>query len=98
MVVKSEVLNDFSIFIDVFIVELSTDGAVNLTLDMKGHMIIENLNLKPAIDAMMRDFLDPSWRKEPSKETSSKILPCRDGSCWKMFKPIASLIAKGKLK
>ncbi|GJV33642.1 hypothetical protein Tco_1394042 [Tanacetum coccineum] len=60
MVIKSEVLNDFSIFIDVFIVELSTDGAVNLILDMKGHMIIENLNLKPAIDAMMRDFLEMS--------------------------------------
>ncbi|GJS72390.1 hypothetical protein Tco_0705231 [Tanacetum coccineum] len=29
---------------------------------------------------------------------SSKILPCGDGSCWKTFKPIASLIAKGKLK
>nr|GEY25151.1 hypothetical protein [Tanacetum cinerariifolium] len=37
-------------------------------------------------------------RKELSKETSSKILPCGDGSCWKTFKLIASLIKKGKLK
>nr|GEX08858.1 integrase, catalytic region, zinc finger, CCHC-type, peptidase aspartic, catalytic [Tanacetum cinerariifolium] len=29
------------------------------------------------------------------QETSSKILPYGDGSCWKMFKPIDSLIAKG---
>ncbi|GKF12087.1 hypothetical protein Tco_0050013 [Tanacetum coccineum] len=61
-------------------------------------MVIKNLDLKPKVDAMMRDFLDPSRWKELSKETSSKILPCGDGSCWKTFKPIASLIAKGKLK
>nr|GEU74702.1 hypothetical protein [Tanacetum cinerariifolium] len=35
-------------------------GQVNLTLKMKGDMIIENLNLKPMIDAMMRDFLEIS--------------------------------------
>ncbi|GKA45070.1 putative ribonuclease H-like domain-containing protein [Tanacetum coccineum] len=29
---------------------------------------------------------------------SSKILPYGDGSCWKTFKPVASLITKGKLK
>nr|GEW69796.1 hypothetical protein [Tanacetum cinerariifolium] len=28
----------------------------------------------------------------------SKILLCGDGSCWKTFKPVASLIEKGKLK
>ncbi|GJR21137.1 hypothetical protein Tco_0969664 [Tanacetum coccineum] len=28
------------------------------------------------------------------QETSSKILPCGDGSCWKTFKLVASLIAK----
>nr|GEY62950.1 hypothetical protein [Tanacetum cinerariifolium] len=43
------------------------------------------------------EFCGPS-RKELSKETSSKIPPCCDGSCWKTFKPIASLIAKGKVK
>nr|GEY69525.1 hypothetical protein [Tanacetum cinerariifolium] len=43
-------------------------------------------------------FCGPSQWKELSKETSSKILPCGDGSCWKTFKPVASLIAKGKLK
>ncbi|GKF61219.1 hypothetical protein Tco_0181273, partial [Tanacetum coccineum] len=43
-------------------------------------------------------FCGPSQWKELSKETSSKILLRGDGSCWKTFKPIASLIAKGKLK
>nr|GEX23032.1 hypothetical protein [Tanacetum cinerariifolium] len=33
-------------------------------------------------------FRSPSQWKELSKETGSKILPSRDGSCWKMFKPI----------
>ncbi|GJS71994.1 hypothetical protein Tco_0704835 [Tanacetum coccineum] len=36
----------------------------------------------------------PSQWKELSKETSSKILPCGDRSCWKTFKLIASLIVK----
>nr|GEW10139.1 hypothetical protein [Tanacetum cinerariifolium] len=36
--------------------------------------------------------------EELSKEMSSKILPCGDRSCRKTFKPIASLVAKGKLK
>ncbi|GKA14413.1 hypothetical protein Tco_0694059 [Tanacetum coccineum] len=61
-------------------------------------MVIKDLDLEPKIDAMMRGFLDPSWWKELSKETSSKILPCENGSCWKMFKPTASLIAMEKLK
>nr|GEX96162.1 hypothetical protein [Tanacetum cinerariifolium] len=49
-------------------------------------MVIKNLDLEPKSDAMMRDFLN--------KETGSKILPSRDGSCWKTFKLIASLIMK----
>ncbi|GKD05863.1 hypothetical protein Tco_1180837 [Tanacetum coccineum] len=61
-------------------------------------MVIKDLDLEPKIDAIMRDFLDSSRWKELSKETSSKILLCGDGSCWKMFKPIASFIAKGKFK
>nr|GEX50256.1 hypothetical protein [Tanacetum cinerariifolium] len=44
------------------------------------------------------DIYSPFWWKELSKELGSKILPCGDGSCWKMFKPIASLIMKRKLK
>ncbi|GKC86456.1 hypothetical protein Tco_1142173, partial [Tanacetum coccineum] len=47
---------------------------------------------------IIAEFCDPSRWKELSKEMSSKTLPCGDGSCWKIFKPIASLIAKGKLK
>ncbi|GKF10420.1 hypothetical protein Tco_0048346, partial [Tanacetum coccineum] len=61
-------------------------------------MVIKDLDLEPKIDAMLREFLDPSWCKELSKETSIKILPGGDGSCRKTFNPIASLIAKGKLK
>nr|GEV33382.1 hypothetical protein [Tanacetum cinerariifolium] len=47
---------------------------------------------------IVAEFCDSSRWKELSKETSSKILPCGDGSFWKTFKPIASLIAQGKLK
>ncbi|GJR34114.1 hypothetical protein Tco_1209798 [Tanacetum coccineum] len=47
---------------------------------------------------IIMEFCSLSRRKEMSKETSSKILPCGDRSCWKTYKPIASLIAKGKLK
>ncbi|GKA36074.1 hypothetical protein Tco_0722565 [Tanacetum coccineum] len=61
-------------------------------------MVIKDLDLEPKIDAMMRDFLDPSQWKELSKEMSCKILPYGDRSCWKTFKLIASLIAKGNLK
>ncbi|GKB98092.1 hypothetical protein Tco_0984229 [Tanacetum coccineum] len=109
MVVEGEVLNDFPRFISILIAEFSASGAVNLTLKMKGDMITENLDLKPKINAMMRDFLEqvlemspcfgyrfsmmllehqdivaefcgPSQWKELSKESSSKILPCGDGS------------------
>nr|GEZ12233.1 hypothetical protein [Tanacetum cinerariifolium] len=41
-------------------------------------------------------FCNPSRWKELSKETSSKILPCGDGSFWKTL--VASLIAKRKFK
>ncbi|GKC57022.1 hypothetical protein Tco_1084620, partial [Tanacetum coccineum] len=57
MVVEGEVLNDFPRLVCVLIAEFSASGAVNLTLKMKGDMIIENLDLKPKIDAMMMDFL-----------------------------------------
>nr|GEX59672.1 hypothetical protein [Tanacetum cinerariifolium] len=32
---------------------------------------------------IVTEFCSPSWWKELSKETSSKTLPCGDGSCWK---------------
>ncbi|GKE59419.1 hypothetical protein Tco_1498604, partial [Tanacetum coccineum] len=38
---------------------------------------------------IVAEFCGPSRRKELSKETSSKILPCGDRSCWKTFKPTA---------
>ncbi|GJR06315.1 hypothetical protein Tco_0529299 [Tanacetum coccineum] len=93
MVVDGEVLNNFPRFIGILIAEFAAGGAVNLALKMKGDMIIKNLDSKTTINAMMRDFLDPSRWKELSKESGSKILPCGDGSCRKAFKPIASLIA-----
>ncbi|GJR63818.1 hypothetical protein Tco_0009883 [Tanacetum coccineum] len=73
MVVEGEVLNDFSRFVGILIAEFAAGGAVNLALKMKGDMIIKNLDLKPTIDAMMRDFL---YVKEVEQgEMSSKILP-----------------------
>ncbi|GKG18137.1 hypothetical protein Tco_0372435, partial [Tanacetum coccineum] len=57
MFVKDEVLNDFPRFIGVLIEEFAAGDAVNLTLKMKGDMIINFLDLKPTIDAVMRDFL-----------------------------------------
>nr|GEX46717.1 reverse transcriptase domain-containing protein [Tanacetum cinerariifolium] len=58
MVVDGEVLNDFPRFVPILIAEFTADGAVNLPLKMKRDMIIINLDLKPMIDAMMRDFLE----------------------------------------
>ncbi|GJX89707.1 hypothetical protein Tco_0341721, partial [Tanacetum coccineum] len=43
---------------------------------------------------IIAEFCGPSRWIELSKEMSSKILLCGDGSCWKTFKPIASLIVK----
>nr|GEZ64247.1 hypothetical protein [Tanacetum cinerariifolium] len=57
MVIKSEVLNDFPRFVGILIADFSSGSVVNLALKMKGDMIIKDLDLKPTIDAMMRDFL-----------------------------------------
>ncbi|GJV37961.1 hypothetical protein Tco_1410438, partial [Tanacetum coccineum] len=62
MVVESEVLNDFSRFIGILIAEFAAAGTVNLALKIKRDMIIKPLDLKPTIDAMMRDFLQISLR------------------------------------
>nr|GEV30595.1 caffeic acid 3-O-methyltransferase-like [Tanacetum cinerariifolium] len=56
VVVESEVLNDFPRFIGILIAEFFADGAVSLALKMERCMIIKDLDLKPTIDAMMRDF------------------------------------------
>ncbi|GKG00370.1 hypothetical protein Tco_0302060, partial [Tanacetum coccineum] len=58
MVVEGEVLNDFLRFVGILIVEFAVGGAVNFALKMKGDMIIKNLDLKPMIDAVMREFLE----------------------------------------
>nr|GFA03236.1 hypothetical protein [Tanacetum cinerariifolium] len=57
VVVESEVLNDFPRFVGILIAEFAAAGTVNLALKMKGVMIIKDLDLKPMIDDMMRDFL-----------------------------------------
>ncbi|GKD77720.1 hypothetical protein Tco_1340341 [Tanacetum coccineum] len=62
MVVKGEVLNNFPRFVSILVAEFAAGGVVNLAFKMKGDMIIENLDLKPTIDAMMREFLEISLR------------------------------------
>ncbi|GKE66725.1 hypothetical protein Tco_1520886, partial [Tanacetum coccineum] len=98
MVIKGEVLNDFLSFLDVLIAEFAVGGAVNLEHEMKGDMIIKKFGFEAndrwRDEGLFRSF---PWKKL-SKESGSKILPCGDGSCWKTFKPISSLIAKGILK
>ncbi|GKC39593.1 hypothetical protein Tco_1051977 [Tanacetum coccineum] len=61
--------------------KLTTSRLINGSSCGRIDMVIKDLDLEPKVDAMMRDFLDPSRWKELSKETSSKILPCGDGSC-----------------
>ncbi|GJQ88923.1 hypothetical protein Tco_0000062 [Tanacetum coccineum] len=78
--------------------KLATGRLIDGSSCDESDMVINYLDLEPKIDAMMMDFLDPSRWKELSKETSSKILPCGDGSCWKTFKLVASLLGKEKLK
>nr|GEX75598.1 hypothetical protein [Tanacetum cinerariifolium] len=70
------------------VTKLTTSRLVNGSSCGGIDMVIKDLDLKPKVDAMMRDFLDPSRWKELSKEMSNKILPCGDGSSWKTFKPI----------
>nr|GEV38788.1 zinc finger, CCHC-type [Tanacetum cinerariifolium] len=57
MVIKGKVLNDIPRFFGILIAEFAASGSVNHALKMKRDMIIKNLDLKPMIDAMMRDFL-----------------------------------------
>ncbi|GJR03935.1 hypothetical protein Tco_0526919 [Tanacetum coccineum] len=86
MVIEGEVLNDFPRFVGILIAEFADGSAVNLALKMKGDMIVENLDLKPTIDAVMRDFLDwavPSSGGKNEQRISRKILPGGDGSCGK---------------
>nr|GEW46456.1 hypothetical protein [Tanacetum cinerariifolium] len=95
---ENEVLYKCQRFLGVLIMKLTNNDVVNFALKMKRDTIIKNLDMEPKINAVMRDFLDSFWWKELSKETGSEILPSGDGSHGKMFKPLASLIKKGKLK
>nr|GEV90035.1 ribonuclease H-like domain-containing protein [Tanacetum cinerariifolium] len=77
-------------------IKLTTSRLVNGSSYDGIDMVIKDLDLDPK--NIVVEFFDPSRGEELSKETSIKILPCCDGSCWKMFKPIASLITKGKFE
>nr|GEU35496.1 copia protein [Tanacetum cinerariifolium] len=50
MVIEGKVLNDFSRFVGVLIMEFAAGGAVNFVLKMKGDMIIIFFNFKPMIE------------------------------------------------
>ncbi|GKA87412.1 hypothetical protein Tco_0809176 [Tanacetum coccineum] len=47
---------------------------------------------------IVAEFYGPSWRKELSKEMSSKILPCGDGSCWEDIQANCWLDHEGKIE
>nr|GFB45148.1 hypothetical protein [Tanacetum cinerariifolium] len=86
-----------SVASDASVMKLAIGQLVNGLSCHGSAMVIEDSDLEPKIDAMMREdiiteFYGPSRWKELSKKTSSKILKCGDGSCWKMFNPVASLI------
>nr|GEY80638.1 hypothetical protein [Tanacetum cinerariifolium] len=68
---EGEVLNDFPIFISALIADFAAGSAVNITLKMNGGMIIENLSLKPTVDAMMREFLDKSLKRVYASDRDS---------------------------
>nr|GEZ35648.1 hypothetical protein [Tanacetum cinerariifolium] len=83
-------------FFGVMVTNLTTGRLVNSSSCDGIDMVIKNLDLEPK--DIVAEFCGPSRGKELSKESGSKILSCGDGSCWKTFKPIASLITKGELK
>nr|GEW53987.1 ribonuclease H-like domain-containing protein [Tanacetum cinerariifolium] len=58
IVIKGEILNNFPRFVDILIAEFYAGSTVNFALNMKGDMIIKFSDLKPTIDAIMRDFLE----------------------------------------
>ncbi|GJZ98918.1 retrovirus-related pol polyprotein from transposon TNT 1-94 [Tanacetum coccineum] len=66
--------------------------------DIMGESVGETFGVNDRANDVIAEFCGPSLWKELSKETSSKILPYGDGSGRKTFKPVASLIAKEKLK
>nr|GEV75903.1 reverse transcriptase domain-containing protein [Tanacetum cinerariifolium]GEV77873.1 reverse transcriptase domain-containing protein [Tanacetum cinerariifolium] len=75
--------------------KLTTGRLVNGSSCHGIDMVIKDLDLEPK--DIIAKFYGPSRWKELSKEASCKILSCGDGSCWKSFKPVASLIVKEKL-
>nr|GEW09515.1 hypothetical protein [Tanacetum cinerariifolium] len=78
------------------VTKLTTGRLVNASSCDVIDMVIKDLDIEPK--DIIAEFCCPFQWKELSKESGSKILLCGDGSCWKTFKPIASLIAKEKIK
>nr|GEU35595.1 hypothetical protein [Tanacetum cinerariifolium] len=70
-------------FFGIYVTKLTTDQLVNGSSCGGIDMVIKDLDLEPK-DVIM-EFCSPSRWKELSKKTSSKILPCGDESCWKMY-------------
>ncbi|GKA23741.1 hypothetical protein Tco_0709774 [Tanacetum coccineum] len=103
-VVKGEILNDFLRFISILIAEFAAGDAVNLALKMKGDMmmkgdmIIKNLDLKPTIDAMMRDFLDDEVLKLKNfeKDASLQLLSYQIKKGMSMSVPKSQVSQDGK--
>ncbi|GJX51071.1 hypothetical protein Tco_0277916 [Tanacetum coccineum] len=63
VVIESEIPYNFPRFFGVDVTKLASDAVVNFVLKRKRDMIIENLDLEPNIDAMMRDFDDIKYLK-----------------------------------
>ncbi|GKC19266.1 hypothetical protein Tco_1021416, partial [Tanacetum coccineum] len=58
MVVEGKVLNDVLGLTGVLITEFATNNTINLVLKVKGDVIVKKFDLKPVIDAMVREFLE----------------------------------------
>nr|GEV20075.1 retrovirus-related Pol polyprotein from transposon TNT 1-94 [Tanacetum cinerariifolium] len=80
-----EILYDFLRFFSAFILKFAAGGTVNLILKVKWDLIVKNLDLKPTIDAITRDFLErvlSLFATSMSSESTSfrKSLRCWFGS------------------
>ncbi|GKE96055.1 hypothetical protein Tco_1580910 [Tanacetum coccineum] len=92
VVIEGEVLYYCPGFFGIEVTKLTTGRLVNVLETSPCFGKRFSMMLLEHRDIIM-EFCGPSRWKELSKESGSKILPCGDGSCWKAFKPIASLIA-----
>nr|GEW14483.1 hypothetical protein [Tanacetum cinerariifolium] len=68
-------------FFGVSVTKLATGQLIDALSCDRIDMVIKDLDLD--LKDIVAKFCGPSRWKELSKEMSSKILPCGDGSCWK---------------